>query len=175
MKHWTNLTIATAAKLGTSKLRSHHSSPKPESTSPIIPRDKGATRPLEIALLAAFAASWLWLALLGISNHEKVRSLEAQLAKYRADTVTEHHVVVIGRLDNGDWKMRSDEEPSIVFRPCPTDMANGVDVDGILTPAIGWVADHAVWEERGTCKSILRADLGFWFPDENFKYTRALR
>src|ERR1700685_2664997 len=41
MKHWTNLTIATAAKLGTSKLRSHHSSPKPESTSQTIRRDRG--------------------------------------------------------------------------------------------------------------------------------------
>lgn len=92
----------------------------------------------------------------------------------RSNVVTEHNVIVCRRLDDGDWQMTSDEETDLVFRPCPSDAYNGVDVDGLLRSAVGYVADYARWEERGTCKSILRADLGFWFRDKhnNFAFRR---
>lgn len=88
--------------------------------------------------------------------------------------VTQHHVAVYGRLEDGDWRMASDEDRSLVFRPCPSDERGGVRVNDILEQAIGYVAEKATWEERGNCKSILRADLGFWFKDEanNFNYER---
>lgn len=92
----------------------------------------------------------------------------------RSNTVTEHNVAIYRQLDDGDWLMSSDEEQYIVFRPCAADTASGVDVNGLLKLAVGYVADEARWEERGTCKSILRSDLGFWFRDEhnNFAYKR---
>lgn len=88
--------------------------------------------------------------------------------------VTNHHVAVLKQLDNGDWAMRSDEDESLVFRPCRNDAERGVDVNGMLTQGIGYIADYARWDERGTCKSILRSDLGFWFKDKatNFEYRR---
>lgn len=99
----------------------------------------------------------------------------------RVTKVTEHNIVVYRQLQNGDWAMSSDEERGLVFRPCPDDLAHGVDVDAILRQASiadnqgkGYIADYASWEERGTCKSILRVDLGFWFRTEkhNFEYRR---
>jgi hypothetical protein len=93
-----------------------------------------------------------------------------RMPKY--DTVTEHNVRDLGRLENGDWAMSSDEQGPFAFRPCTADKDGGVDVEGLLTQGVGWVADHAKWEERGTCKSILRADLGFWWRDKNFKPRR---
>lgn len=90
----------------------------------------------------------------------------ARLPKY--EIVTEHHVHVIGRLADGDWAMSSDEQGQFAFRGC-----HDFDVDSVLSQAVGYVADHARWEERGNCKSIRRADLGFWWRDKNFAYRRA--
>lgn len=92
----------------------------------------------------------------------------------RENIVTAHHVAVLRQLDNGDWAMRSDEDASLVFRPCSDDVTRGVDVNGLLTQGIGYIADYARWDERGTCKSILRSDLGFWFKDAatNYEYRR---
>jgi len=90
--------------------------------------------------------------------------------------VEEHNVTILARLGDGDFAYRSDEEPGGgEFRPCTTDVEAGVDVLNLLKGAVGYTAEHARWEERGTCKSIRRADLGFWFRDEatNFEYRRA--
>lgn len=98
------------------------------------------------------------------------------LTRLPKDTVvTENHVAIIGQLNNGDFAFVSDEEPhGGTFRPCPDDERSGVDVSGILTKGVGYIADYAKWEERGNCKSILRSDLGFWFKDKrnNFTYER---
>lgn len=88
----------------------------------------------------------------------------------RPNLVTEHNVVIYRQLSDGDWQMSSDEESDLVFRPCPDDGAGGVDVNGLFASAVGYVADYAKWEERGTCKSILRSDLGFWFRDKHNHY-----
>jgi hypothetical protein len=136
---------------------------------------KGAARPIGIVLLAVFALSWIALAYMGVKNHHEIASLKAQLAKYDASTVEEHHVAILARLNNGDFAYYSDEEPKgSAWRPCPADQHNGVDTVGILLQGIGFIADVARWEERGTCKSILRADLGFDWKDSNnnFKYVR---
>lgn len=86
--------------------------------------------------------------------------------------VTEHHVAILGKLADGDFAFRSDEETNGgAFRPCKADIDSGVDVDGMLTHGIGFVADYAIWEERGACKSILTADQGFWFRDANNNFT----
>jgi hypothetical protein len=127
---------------------------------------------LSIFIIAASWAGWAWLA---VSDHRQISELQAELAKYRTETVIEHHVAIIGRLEDGDFAFQSDEEPQGgAFRPCPTDIKNGLDVDGLLTQGIGHIADYAAWEERGVCKSILRADLGLWFRDKknNFEYAR---
>lgn len=105
----------------------------------------------------------LMLLVVGYSQHSNV--------------VTEHNVVIYSQLSNGDWIMSSDEEHDLVFRPCLEDIAMGVDVNGMLRQAVGpphYVAERASWQERGTCKSILRADLGFWFRDKanGFQYRR---
>lgn len=89
----------------------------------------------------------------------------------RPSVVIQHNVAIYRQLDNGDWVMRSDEDPSLVWRTCPEDSQGGVDVNGLLQQAVGYVADYAKWEERGTCKSILRSDLGFWFRDEHNNFT----
>lgn len=86
-----------------------------------------------------------------------------------SNIVLEHHVAVYGRLANGDWAMSSDEEGRFAFRPCRSDH---LDVDGMLEQGIGYVADHARWEERGTCKSIQDVGLGFYWRDANRKYTK---
>ena len=96
--------------------------------------------------------------------------------RYRFPVVTEHNVHIIKQLSDGDFAYRSDEEPNGgEFRPCLADASSGVDVPDLLKGAVGYIAEHASWEERGTCKSIQRPDLGFWFRDEatNFEYRRA--
>jgi hypothetical protein len=98
-----------------------------------------------------------------------------------SNVVTEHHVVIISRLPDGDFAYKSDEKPGgDTYRPCPVDKENHIDVDGILTQALGdgeygsYIADYATWQERGTCRSILRPDWGFYFRDarNNFTYER---
>ena len=83
-----------------------------------------------------------------------------------------HNVADYGQLPDGDFAMHSDEQGDFTFRPCAMDVKNGVDVAGILAQGVGYIADRASWEERGTCKSILRADLGFHWRDQNFDYRR---
>lgn len=93
----------------------------------------------------------------------------------RQTIVTQHNVVILHRTDAGDYPFLSSEQPNgDTFRPCLSDTKGGVDVDGMLSQATGYVAETARWEERGTCKSILRSDLGFWFKDaaNNFSYRR---
>jgi hypothetical protein len=93
----------------------------------------------------------------------------------RYSIVTENHVSILSQSEDGDFIYTSDEEPNGgAFRPCPEDAKNGVDTPKLLQQAVGYVADYAKWEERGTCKSILRKDLGFWFRDSrnNFTYRR---
>ena len=85
--------------------------------------------------------------------------------------VTEHNVLVRFQQPDGDWVMSSDEDASLVFRPCPSDIASGIDVNGLLTKGVGYVAEHASWVELGTCKSILTDDLGFWFKDSSNNFT----
>jgi hypothetical protein len=134
---------------------------------------KGFARPWAIVSVCIIILSWSGWAWLAIRDSRRISELELELAKYRSDTVVEHHVALIGRLDDGDFAFRSDEEPNGGrFRPCPADIVNGVDVVGILSQGVGYVADHAAWEERGVCKSVMRADLGFWWNDEKFKLER---
>jgi len=89
--------------------------------------------------------------------------------------VTENHVAILGEAPNGDFHFASDEEPNGgSFRPCPDDVKSGIDTPELLKKGIGYIADYATWEERGTCKSIWRSDMGFWFKDKrnNFTYRR---
>lgn len=89
--------------------------------------------------------------------------------------VTEHHVAIRARLDNGDFAYISDEKPAgDTYRPCSVDHENGIDVDGMLTQAVGYVADYATWQEQGSCRSILRPEWLFAFRDQanNFTYQR---
>src|SRR5580693_8619231 len=70
--------------------------------------------------------------------------------------VIEHDIMILKKTIDGDFSYQSREEPNGgSFRPCPEDKQGGVDVDDILTKGIGYIADYAIWEERGTCKSIL--------------------
>ncbi len=91
--------------------------------------------------------------------------------RIRLNVVTQHNVAVIQQLTDGDWLMSSDEDKSLVFRPCPEDTRSGVDVNGILKAGTGYIAEHAIWEEQGNCKSILKPELGFWFKAEANRFT----
>jgi len=136
---------------------------------------RGYSRIWSTLLLAVIAASWALWGGMAFRDHQRIKGLETQLFRYQADTVIEHHVKILEQQNDGDFTYISDEEPQGgSFRPCAADQHNGVDTTGILTQAIGYIADYAVWEERGVCKSILRADCGFWFKDRNnnFKYAR---
>src|SRR5271156_1181149 len=127
---------------------------------------KGSARIWAVVSVLIIVASWWGWAWLAVHDSRRISVLESELAKYRTQTVVEHNVVIVRRLDDGDFAFISDEEPKGgSFRPCAADAANGLDVDGLLTQAIGYMAASAAWEERGTCKSILRSDLGFWFRD----------
>jgi hypothetical protein len=124
-----------------------------------------------LAVLVTSWAGWGWLA---ATDHREIMALRAELAKYRTETVVEHHVTILGKLEDGDFAFTSDEEPQGgAFRPCAADLANKLDVVGLLTESVHYTAEVAKWEERATCKSILRADLGFWFRDKNNNFTYA--
>lgn len=91
----------------------------------------------------------------------------------RANVVTEHNVAVYGQLDNGDWLMSSDEQPSLIFRPCPEDISSGIDVNGMFRQAIGYVAHQATWQERGVCKSLQRPEWEFqWKNKDHLNYRK---
>jgi hypothetical protein len=146
--------------------------------STIRTRTKGFSHLWGTFLSLVLVASWALWGGMAIRDHGRIKGLEAQLAKYRADTVTEHHVAILGELGHDDFSYKSDEHPhGNTFRPCLVDMANGVETAKLLRTAIGYEAIVASWEERGTCESILRADLGFTFRDEttDFKYRRISR
>jgi hypothetical protein len=132
---------------------------------------KGFSRFWAGLLSAVLVASWLGSGILAVHDNRRIRALEAELAMYRSNTVTEHNVTIVSRLDDGDFAYVSDEKPDgDTFRPCPVDLVNHVDVVGLLTQGIHYTADFAKWEERGVCRSILRADLGFWFTDKNVNF-----
>lgn len=127
------------------------------------------------AFTTVLVLSWTIAGWIAVTDHRKIVRLESQLARYEASTVVEHNVAILARLDNGDFAYCSDEEPGCgAWRPCPSDAKNGVQTAALLQQGIGYIADIARWEERGTCKSILRADLGFDWKNRNnnFKYTR---
>ena len=133
----------------------------------------GFARIWSVVSLFIIVGSWYWWAWLAIADHRQIVDLKSELAKYRSETVVEHHVTILARLEDGDFSFRSDEEPSgSSFRPCLSDIVSGLDVNRLLTDGIGYVANHASWEERGVCKSILGADLGFSWRDKetDFKY-----
>jgi hypothetical protein len=88
-----------------------------------------------------------------------------------SNVVTQHHVKVYEQRKDGQWRMSSDEDKSLMFNPCPEDERGGVHVDKLLEKGKGYIADVAKWQERGNCKSILRSDLGFWFLDEENQFT----
>jgi uncharacterized protein Usg len=134
-----------------------------------IPR--GFARIWAMLSLFIIAASWSGWAYLAVTDHREIMALKTELSRYRNDTVVEHHILFGSKLDDGDFSYTSDEEPQGgAFRPCQSDIANHLDVPGILSKAEGYYADFGAWEERGTCKSILRADIGFWFKDKNTKF-----
>jgi hypothetical protein len=88
------------------------------------------------------------------------------------EVVTEHNVAILEQLNDGDFAYKSDEKPEgDIYRPCEIDRKHGIDVTGMLRQAIGYVADKATWQERGTCKSILRPEWQFWFRDANNSFT----
>lgn len=90
----------------------------------------------------------------------------------KPNVVTEHNVAIVGKTDDGDFAFISDEERGGgAFRVCPTDKQEGIDADAILSQGIGYIADFATWQERGTCKSIVRSDWGFWFLTKQNRFT----
>jgi len=93
------------------------------------------------------------------------------------NVVTEHHVGILARLDNGDFAYYSDEKPmpkGDTYRPCPDDAHAGIDTEAMLTEGVGYEADYAVWQERGTCRSIVDPAWQFWWRDaaNNFQYVK---
>jgi hypothetical protein len=80
--------------------------------------------------------------------------------------VEEHHIKVLRQVAFNKWAMSSDEEPSFLYIGCD-DFPN----DRVIWA--GYIADHAKWEEQGNCKSIRRADCGWWWSrDENYNARR---
>jgi hypothetical protein len=72
------------------------------------------------------------------------------------ETVTEHNIKVLRQIGPNEWMMTDDEEGRFRYRGCDDFPNNSVIW-------VGYIADHAKWEEQGACKSIRRADLGFWW------------
>lgn len=137
------------------------------------PEQRGFSRLWGELLVFLLVGSWIGWISLAVLDGQKISRLETELSRYRTQTVTEHNVAVIRKLGDGDFAFQSDEEPQGgAYRPCHVDYENGLDVTGMLSQAVGYIADRAAWEERGVCKSILRADLGFWWRDKNnnFKF-----
>lgn len=83
--------------------------------------------------------------------------------------ITEHNVAVYGPLSDGDWSMSSDESGAFAYRPCPED---GKATTDMLEKGVGYIANRAVWQERGTCKSLNGAGLNFYWRTANHEYRR---
>lgn len=125
--------------------------------------------------ITVLVVSWSVTGWIAVRDHKRIEKLESQIELYNREVVTQHNVTIVRRLPNLDFAFISDEKPlGDTFRPCPSDLDNGLQVDQLLTQGIGVTADVAKWEERGTCKSILRADLGFDFINahNNWEYRR---
>jgi hypothetical protein len=88
---------------------------------------------------------------------------------YHYPIITEHNVAVYKQLPDGDWAMASDESGPFAYRPCPED---GKATSDMLQEAIGYIAERAVWEERGACKSLNGAGLNFYWRTANDEYRR---
>ena len=154
------------------------SSPSSKNTLEINSNDKGFSRGWSMIIALALVSSWALWGGTSIRDHQRIKDLETQLARYDASTVEEHNFTPIAKLDDGDFSYVSDEKPrGDTWRPCLTDKQNHVDASGILEQGIGFTASRVRYEERGICRSILRSDLGFKWRDmkNKFKYTRASR
>jgi len=90
----------------------------------------------------------------------------------KPNVVTEHDVAIIRQDESGDFLYVSREQPGgDVFRVCPDDKLGGVDTAALLRQGVGYIAEHAIWEEHGICKSILKPEWGFWFKDKENNFT----
>jgi hypothetical protein len=65
-----------------------------------------------------------------------------------------HHVKVLKKLDDNLWLMEDDELGVFRYTGCP-------DYDNDKNIWAGYIANRAIWEERGSCKSIRAAGLAF--------------
>lgn len=71
-----------------------------------------------------------------------------------------HHVQVLTKLGHDMWRMHDDELGTFIYQGCP-DFPN----ESVIWA--GYIADHAIWEEQGDCKSIRDTGLAFiWERDE---------
>ena len=77
-----------------------------------------------------------------------------------APIVTEHNIRVISRVGDHQWYMMSDEEGGFLYAACH-DFPN----DTVIWA--GYIADHAIWKEYGSCKSIRDTGLGFWWKRDS--------
>lgn len=73
---------------------------------------------------------------------------------------THHHVEVLRKLAYNMWEMRDNETGVFRYTGCP-DFNN----ESVIWP--GYVADHAIWEEQGRCKSIRDTGLGFFWEHDD--------
>jgi hypothetical protein len=174
---WKKLTATKIALDAKSTIRDSSSSASTDgSSSPRqnIPPGKGRVRVAGV-FITVLVVSWTLSGWLAVRDHHRIKALELQLAKYQAETVTETNVTILGILPDGDIAYKSDQEPEGgAWRPCLVDESGNFDTRAYLKTAIGWTADWAKWEERGSCKSIVRSDLKFSFRDlaTNFKYLK---
>ena len=73
---------------------------------------------------------------------------------------THHHVEVLRKLAYNLWEMRDNEVGLFRYTGC-------ADFDNSTVIWPGYVADHAIWEERGACKSIRDTGLGFFWEHDD--------
>jgi hypothetical protein len=157
LKKWASGWAATIFKSGTHGPQSEKLAPKSGSDRSHTPNDPHGWSTYGPVL---FAFGCVVVLSLGASRIPKAMIVPPQ-----------HHVAILAKLSDGDFAYRSDEEPNgSTYRVCPEDKHNGVDTERMLTQAVGYVADYAIWQEEGSCRSIYRDDLGFWFRDENTKW-----
>lgn len=92
-----------------------------------------------------------------------------RVIELRFPIVDHHNIKVVKRVSGSEWWMVDDEDPQgFLYTGC-ADFPN----ESVIWE--GYVAREARWEEQGTCKSIQRADLGFWWSrdeKDNFNARR---